>query len=150
MILKGLPLSIAALVSVQKPHTDNIFSLKKGIEWRTKPLPIGKHYCYETKKQGGAGKVIGDFMIWKVQKFDTIESIPKMYIALGCVSKEFLEQYSAGKPLYANFLYLANRYDRPKELNEFAYASPKHIDCFGNVNKRIERPPQSWCFVARR
>jgi predicted transcriptional regulator len=135
----------AVLISIQPPHTDNIFDLLKGIEWRTKPLPTGKHYCYETKNGGGAGKVIGEFIIWRVKRFENISMIPSVYITKGCVSAEFLKLYSKGRPLYAHFIIAPQKYDKPRELSEFSKP-------YGTIRKAFEsqfitRPPQSWCYV---
>lgn len=156
----------AALTSIQPPHTDNIFDLVKSIEWRTKPLPMGKHYCYETKNGGGIGKVIGTFRVCEVIKFENACLIPETFIDLGCVPKEFLMEYSKGKPIYANCIVDARRYDEPKELSEFYRECEYDKDC-GNcpflfventpncyetwceVDGKIplKRPPQSWCYV---
>ena len=130
----------AALTSINPPHTDNIFALKKDIEWRTKPLPTGKHYCYETKKKGGCGKVIGEFSVWRVRRYENISQIPAMFIERGCVPIEYLEKYSKGKPLYANLLIRRMRYAKPRELKEFSkYGFGKFVPW--------ERPPQSWGYV---
>lgn len=140
----------AVLTSINPPHTDNIFDKVKGIEWRTKPMPTGKHYCYETKKHGGLGKVIGEYTVWRIKRYENISMIPEGHLASGCVPIEFLEAYSKGKPLYAHFIISPKRYDSPKELSEFE--KPRdyiHI----NYRKRnsyfkgITRPPQSWCYV---
>ena len=53
-------MSKAVMISINPPHTDNIFSGAKTLEWRKKPLPIGKHYVYETKK-GNLQEITGDF-----------------------------------------------------------------------------------------
>ena len=141
----------AVLISIQPPHTDNIFELIKGIEWRTKPLPTGKHYCYETKNGGGCGKVIGEFTIWRVKGYKNVSHIPVNYIDLGCVPREFLMTYSKGKRIYANFIVNPIRYDKPKELREFrSYNVSTYIDEeFGlpMPTHEIKRPPQSWCYV---
>lgn len=145
----------AALVSINPPHTDNIFSKVKGIEWRTKPMPTGKHYCYETKKHGGCGKVVGEYTVWRITRYENISMIPESYIDLGCVPIEFLEAYSKGKPLYAHFIIRQRKYDKPKELSEF-HPHCEHADycteCknydFNKKNcRQITRPPQSWCYV---
>lgn len=152
----------AVLISIQPPNTNNIFDKSKGIEWRTKPLPTGKHYCYETKKCFGLGKVIGEYTVWRVKRYENTGLIPEEYIALGCVPMEFLEAYSKGRPLYAHFIVSPKRYDKPRELSEFrkpciygekdvscflceksGYRPDMHIDCFNTVT----RPPQSWCYV---
>ncbi len=143
----------AALTSINPPHTNNIFNKIKGIEWRTKPMPTGKHFCYETKKQGGLGKVIGVFRVWRIKRYENISMIPEDYINLGCVSIEFLEAYSKGKPLYAHFIKRPKRYDKPKELSEFYRYDNTYDNAFGwafeDVDKRVplKRPPQSWCYV---
>lgn len=107
------------LTSINPPNTNNIFDEIKGIEWRTKPMPRGKHYCYETKKCFGLGKVVGEFTVQRIKKYENVSFIPKRYIDLGCVPIEFLEAYSKGRPLYAHFITAPKRYDEPKELSEF-------------------------------
>lgn len=140
----------AALTSINPPHTNNIFERIKGIEWRTKPMPTGKHYCYETKKCFGLGKVIGEFRIWRIKRYEHIWQIPEEFIELGCVPIEFLEAYSKGRPLYAHFIIDPKRYDKPRELSEFE--KPRDY-IHTNYRKRnsyfkgITRPPQSWCYV---
>lgn len=135
---------IAALTSINPPHTNNIFNLIKGVEWRTRPMPTGKHYCYETKKCFGVGKVIGEFRIWRIKRYENISLIPEEYIALGCVPIEFLEAYSKGRPLYAHFIIEPKRYDTPRELSEFIGLRKTK---FGDEPVKITRPPQSWCYV---
>lgn len=160
-------MSKAALTSINPPHTNNIFARIKKIEWRKKPLPTGKHFCYETKKCFGQGKVIGEFRIWRVKRFENVSLIPEGYIDSGCVPVEFLEAYSKGEPIFANFILSPKRYNKPKELSEFyrkcdegcetcAFWKMMHVnvseldmDCsapiYGHIP--ITRPPQSWCYV---
>lgn len=152
----------SALTSINPPHTNNIFSGIKGVEWRTRPMPTGKHYCYETKKCFGLGKVIGEFRVWRIAKYPTIDLIPEGIVDLGCVPREFLEAYSKGKPIYAHFFVDPVRYDEPKELSEFIKSSALSYDdwlygiyngttesTYENylMNFKITRPPQSWCYV---
>lgn len=145
-------MSRAVLTSINPPHTNNIFDGLKWIEWRTKPLPTVKHYCYETKKCFGVGKVIGEFRIWRVKKFENISLIPEGYIDSGCVPVEFLEAYAKGRPLYANFIKDPKRYDKPKELREFIKVEKCPyavlVDCLNcKEHHCFTRPPQSWCYV---
>lgn len=130
----------AVLISIQRPHTTNIFDERKRIEWRTKPIPTGKSHVYETKNGGGIGKVIGECSIWRVKRYENVSFIPEEYIDAGCVPYDFLVKYSKGKPLYAHFIVSAKRYDKPKELNRFILANTQHF-CL------VKRPPQSWCYV---
>ena len=142
--------SYSTLTSIQKPHTDNIFSGKKFIEWRKRPLPYGKHFCYETKKNGGCGKIIGQFDVNHVARYNSVDDIDDFLLQFGCVSRDFLREYSSGKPLYANFIWLVKRYDVPLELVDFVSISPQSNSCFNDVYKPIKRPPQNYCFVLRR
>lgn len=166
----------ACLTSINKPHTDNIFardeSERKTVEWRTKPLPQGKHYVYETKNKGGCGKVIGEVTVLGRIKYDRIEDISDLIIQNGKVEREFIKEYAKGKPVYANVLYGAKRYDTPKELGEFytachkldsdkcgdcphlrvercSYPCDDDIDVWCGVDnhKPLTRPFQSWGYV---
>ena len=38
-------------------------------------------------------------------------------------------------------------YDKSREINEFVSASTLNTNCFGRHLKRLDRPPQSWCYV---
>lgn len=162
----------ATLTSINKPHTDNIFtedeSRKKTVEWRTKPLPKGLHYVYETKNKGGSGKVIGEMMIVGWRKFDSVSEIPHETILKGRVGARQLDIYAKDRPLYANVIVNAKRYGEPKELEKFHKSIPPHKICkrcpiygsevrsedcvycsetnFGEDTK-IAKPPQSYCFV---
>lgn len=156
---------MATLTSVNKVHLDNILDLIKTVEWRKKPLPLGKHYGYETKNKGGCGKVTGEFEIVeniKVDLFDIVCNDEKDLIKKGCVDWGFLNKYAGiERPyLYANIIENAKRYDEPKELSEFRKPCPytdgsycleqkcEHYDDYsGKCCNRVERPPQSWCYV---
>jgi predicted transcriptional regulator len=157
------------LVSIQPPHTTNIFDKIKSIEWRTRQMPTGKQFVYETKNGGGIGKVVGECTIWRVHRYDNVSLIPEGHIDAGCVPYEFLEQYAKGKPLYAHFIVNAKRYDKPKDLIEFYGYCGEEPKCDGckylwvesneSVGyyeqccslcegcKPLERPPQSWRWV---
>lgn len=145
----------AVLISINPPNTDNIFDGVKRIEWRTKPLPTGRFFCYETKNIGGAGKVIGEFTVWRTKRYERAGLIHETEINLGCVPKDFLLHYSKGKPIYANYIVKPKRYEQPRELNEFFHAceKPNGTDCSVCVDRRenkckpVKRAPQSWFYV---
>lgn len=129
---------MATLTSVNKVHLDNILDRIKTVEWRKKPLPLGKHYGYETKNKGGCGKVTGEFYIVeniKVDLFDIVCNDEKDLIKKGCVAWGFLNKYAGiERPyLYANIIENAKRYDKPRELSEFyIFDSDKRrpsVDC---------------------
>lgn len=153
---------MATLTSVNKEHLDNILDGIKTVEWRKKPLPLGKHYGYETKNKGGCGKVTGEFEVVRTVAL-RVSAIPHEendFLERGCVPYRFLVDYANGAVwLYANIIENAKRYDKPKELSEFyvwkkcnacretGYESTgcSYRDC--KVPAEITRPPQSWCYV---
>lgn len=62
----------SVLISIQRPHTDNIKALIKKIEVRkNKPNQETPFTCfiYETKTKGGCGKVIGEFLCDRIEEF---------------------------------------------------------------------------------
>lgn len=143
------------LISINKPHTDNIFSRDKGLEWRKKPLPEGLYYVYETKNKGGCGMVIGEMRITRSIAVDTSGSLEGCLVNAGCVHPVALKKYANNGTIYANFIQNAKRYDEPKQLGDFNYACDKDpgADCtlcaeLGLLKcKPVTRPPQSWCYV---
>ena len=147
----------SVLISIQKPHTDNIFNCRKLVEWRKKPLPLLKHYVYESKKNGGCGKVIGEMEIVRNVPVD-IDTVSNALLDIGCVDKDFLLKYcnGNGNVLYANSIANVKIYDKPKELSEFLKPCNKNGNCMycgkhpndgGKCTGRIVRPPQSWYYV---
>lgn len=173
---KRLEEGVAGLISINKPHTDNIFSLLKRFEWRKQPLPLGKYYVYETKRGGGCGKVIGEFRVCEHTRYGTktwidIMHIPPIVIALGYVDADELYKYGNKKSIWANLLNGIERYDKPKERSEFiAHCSRWKPDAFDHdscaicceqnrfqgikdgwrvyrCQRKLTRPPQSWCRV---
>lgn len=164
----------AVLISINKPHTDNIFSGKKRIEWRKKPLPKTTHYCYETKNKGGIGKVRGQFKVVDNIKFNPLgDTYRPQWLEQGCVPIEDLIEYANGDVIYANVLENIEEYDKPKELWEFIVPSKigccnegkcrgcKYLDRGNSFNveddcsakfctdeyKPLRKAPQSWQFV---
>ena len=126
---------------------------------------------YETKKYGGCGKVIGEFICrGMMEPNDNLTLMSK----LSCVSIDDLIEYSNGKKLYGWRITDLVIYDKPKELSEFYVEGD--CDCLNckkcywfdsgngfNVEddcnlaykgisehksfKPVTRPPQSWCYV---
>lgn len=163
----------SVLISINKPHTDNIFiHKKKKVEWRKKPLPLTTNYCYETKNKGGCGKVIGQFDVVQNIEFDPLNH--RLYfsdlIDDGCVSIEDLIEYANGDVIYGNVFENIRRYDEPKELSEFKrfcngvggdvgcrgceyyYTESNesigfYEECGCDNLRPLKRPPQSWLYV---
>ncbi|MBR4078100.1 MAG: hypothetical protein IKK17_05805 [Oscillospiraceae bacterium] len=121
------------------------------------------------------GNVIGEFIcdkihLWNQDVHDndtiTLEEASK----LSCLSEDELLKYADGY-FYGWHISDLVIYDEPKELREFAAVCKyknddgtcpaKKVECFyqqfdynqdGSINlvecgKKIERPPQSWCYV---
>ncbi len=153
----------AVLISINPPYTTMIFNGEKDIEWRRKSLPTGKYYVYETKKNYGSGKVIGEFEVIKSKKYRRGDTVPERYIKRGCVPIADLRKYAGeGEKaiLTANFIANAKLYDVPKDLCDFmayrkeyqidkAYYQEGTFDVVKSVTtlKPISRAPQSWCYV---
>ncbi len=143
------------LISINKPHTDNILSGAKSLEWRKKPLPKGRYYVYETKNKGGCGMVIGEVRITGSKAVDTSGPLEVCLVNAGCVHPSALKKYANNGTLYANFIEGVKKYEKPKPLGVFRYAYDKDsmMDCTLCIElklskcKLIDRPPQSWCRV---
>lgn len=149
----------ATLISINKPHTDNIFSGNKGLEWRKKQLPEGLYYVYETKNKGGCGMVIGEMRITGSKAVDTSRPLEVWVVNAGCVHPVTLKKYANNGIVYANFIQNAKRYDNPLPLSAFRRPCINELYCescgmysenigaCGNVALQLMRPPQSWCYV---
>lgn len=167
---------MAILISINPPHTRNIFSGLKRVEWRHTALPEGTAYVYETKRGGGAGMVIGQVDVVGSALFCKGEALSPALISEGCVSLAELRKYRGNNPnIVANYICNAKLFDAPKELSEFV--TEGDCDCMncakcawldkcnsmagieddcdlaymniaiGKSLKPIFRPPQSWCHV---
>lgn len=136
---------MSILLSVNPPFAGMLVDGEKTIEWRKKPLPDGKAYIYETKKNGGCGMVIGEVYI------GSTKGVPKellgsrrealtyllgkgysdrvitasiaqtnYFILSGNVSKKDLAKYAKGhKAIYANDCWDFKRYDKPIGVTVF-------------------------------
>lgn len=146
---------MTGLISINKPHTDNIFSGAKSLEWRKKPLPEGLYYVYETKNKGGCGKVVGEMRITGTKAVDTSGHLEVCLVNAGCVHPSALKKYANNGTLYANFIESVKKYEKPKPLGIFNSACDKKsmMDCTLCIKLRLKkcnpvvRPPQSWCYV---
>lgn len=150
-------MSRVVMFSINKPHTDNIKKLLKGSELRTRPPKIDepyKAYIYETLKNGGCGKVIGEFTAFNEFKYRMCMGVPKHLVLSSCLSVEEIWAYTnkGEKDLTEISISDLIIYDKPKELSEFVkyekcpYAGA--VDCSKcSEHHCLKRPPQSWCYV---
>lgn len=157
------------LWSIRKPHTDNIKSGKKWDEIRKripKDLsPLVPNYIYETKANGGCGKVIGEFRVYQKTYIYAYEHNGEKHLGntafiMPALSDEELYNYlcsGKNKDGWALRIDKLKIYDKPKELFDFVnydkYQVCKERNCFSDNcwicpnNALIVRPPQSWCYV---
>ena len=147
---------VGALYSINRPHTDNIKSGLKLWEIRKSkpniPVPFPA-FIYETKKKGGCGKVIGEFVCDRIDEIclecsDWSKLRPAEIPYTGLTDKEIVEYLGNGKTGYGLHISDLKIYDKPKEISEFkgrklVWRGMNHIHVFDE----IEKPPQSWCYV---
>ena len=154
----------ATLTAINPPHTTNIFSGIKTVEWRTFAMPKGLHYVYETKKKGGVGLVIGKMLIMRSFCYNQVNDIPEYLIEAGCVSRGFLREYAKGKRLYANVVSEAQLLPDPKPYTDFKKyieppsprerkrSRPYYFVYYGKTLRKINKkdlkaPPQSSVYI---
>ncbi len=161
-------MSKAVMFSINRPHTDNIKSGAKKSELRTRPPKIKepyKAYIYEPLKNGGCGKVIGEFTAFNEFTYRMCMGVPKHLVLSGCISVEEIWSYTnkGEKDLTEISISDLIIYDKPKELSEFRKPCNYDLGCkccsmyfpgtafaapyCKNGNLEIARPPQSWCYV---
>ncbi len=170
----------AVLYSINRPHTDNIKSGLKLWEIRKSkpniPVPFTA-FTYETKKKGGCGKVIGEFICDRIEMVNAqcsdygIDLFYHDCATEGCLIENEVNRYfniPEDKDLrvmkgngYALHISNLKIYDKPKELIEFFKPCPNSnedyrclsCDCLadsdygGYCTNYLTRPPQSWCYV---
>ena len=119
------------LWSIRKPHTDNIKSGKKWDEIRKripKDLsPLVPNYIYETKANGGCGKVIGEFRVSQKTYIYAYENNGEKHLGntafiMPALTDEDLYNYlcsGKNKDGWALRIDKLKIYDKPKELSEF-------------------------------
>lgn len=116
----------------------------------------------------GRGKVIGEFMCCAVKKYDidlggNYYRISDEDSVQACLDQNWLFEYGNGRDLYGWHISDLKIYDEPKEISEFRKACDFRSNCgvctrkqyliedgfaqFMGCNKRIYRPPSSWCYV---
>lgn len=157
----------AVIFSINRPHTDNIKTGAKTSELRTRPPKIKEPYkafIYETQKNGGCGKVIGEFIAFNKFSYRMCMGVPKHLVLSGCISVEDIWAYTNKGEKDLTEISISNLvvYDKPRELGEFitptVCESKIAKDMLCNTcclssgfctkkPKRIKRPPQSWCYV---
>ena len=132
----------AVMISIRPEWTerihrgDKIWELRKSV-----PRPAEAHlikvHNYETKANGGQGKVVSEWILreYTVYFDDMTDGRERNQICKNaCVSNEQLSNYfnkGKRKVIYCWKIEHLKIYDSPKELSEFG----------------LTNPPQSWCYV---
>ncbi len=109
--------------------------------------------CFE-----GKGKVIGEFVCKHITNIEVLNkglftggypngSCTMVVINSALTAKDIKEYANGKKIVYGWHISDLVIYDKPKEINEFVSASKLNTNCFGQHLKRLDRPPQSWCYV---
>ena len=175
----------SVLISIRPEWVEKIAKGEKTIEVRKnapKKVPFKAYiYCsYGDMKTNyylnGRGKVIGEFICDKVDKYEPYVILGAYYEVNGayvkenlrynsgtCLSYEDMVNYSNGKTLYGWHISDLKIYDKPKELSAFYRPCSYSGICYpchrfrpnGTPNDKpndfcdgeITRPPQSYMFV---
>ena len=164
----------SVLISIQPKWCELIASGEKTLEVRkTRPkleTPF-KCYIYATKVKPGwfdlakkerfDGKVIGEFVCENILCFDVPypafqKELDKRIMDESCCTYYQLHRYAYHDAMYGWHISNLVIYETPKKLSDFkkynrtcyydhlGLATQKCKDCKGC---RVDRPPQSWCYV---
>lgn len=164
----------AVLISIQPKWVEKIANGKKTLEIRKSrpkletPFKVYIYCTYGNPKDnyclGKRGKVIGEFVCDRIEDFSKWEfdySSLLIHINLDAGTNsdyKFLIDYLKGqKQGYGWHISDLVIYDKPKWLREFKITGCKgckdkdtyhcKFHCFGE--RKITRPPQSWCYVEK-
>ena len=179
----------SVLISLQPKWCELIASGKKTIEvrktapkletpfkcyiYQTKALKVNKAYSYKTWARNG--KVIGEFVCEKIEKFNVGSLRSDVIEKLACLTYNEIINYFYkpeeldGKTVKVGYAWHISNlkiYDKPKELGEFYRCQCKYMkrnpnltcDCYcelgnqscfenGGAYKPLTRAPRSWQFV---
>ena len=165
------------LISINPEWCKPIASGKKTIEVRKTCPKISPPfrcviYCtkefkpnfkYSYKTWAGRGKVIGEFVCDRIERFNpdnedySIYDIDDDLLTQTCLTHDDLSKYGNGKPLYGWHISKLKIYDKPKPIMQFSKPCPiEWKNCpgceFYSTNtgwcmNNVDRPPQSYMYV---
>ena len=138
-------------MSINSLHNSNIESGLKCSELRTRPpklKPPFKVYTYESGNLG-RHKVVNEWICRDMETWRMCMGIPSHLSKNACVSNEYIWKYSNNGYKDITEMKISDLviYDKPKELGDFKVRVTNKIWSF---TKKLERPPQSWCYVERK
>ena len=125
------------IISIHPKHVKNIFEGRKTIELR-KNIPHSempfRALVYETKKNGGCGKIVGDFICEGFDFYDNNDISMQIgeILKRACIKYHCdLWNYVGCGNLYAWYIKNPIKYDKPEPLSDYG----------------LKRPPQSWQYL---
>lgn len=131
------------MLSIHHKYAELIFSGAKTLEIRkTAPRCKGKYiiYMYETKRDGGAGAVVGFFQsgitvitdgFGKSLNDEDYDKARADFARAACLTEAELAEYANGAMLYGLTVSTPIRFPRPRQLSDFG----------------LTRAPQSWQYM---
>lgn len=139
----------AVLISIQPKWCEKIEKTEKTLEIRKsapKLRPPFKCYIYRTQSpKRESGRVIGAFTCDKIQKINGAERIRSEIRRQSCIEPGEVHQYLGEGSGYGWHISGLVIYKEPKKLSELVGLK---ILKDGYKLSAIERPPQSWRYVA--
>ena len=139
----------AVLISIQPQWCEKIEKAEKTLEIRKsapKLRPPFKCYIYRTQsKKGELGCVIGEFVCDGIEEINAAERIRSEIRRQSCIEPGEIHRYLGVGSGYGWHISGIEIYKTPKKLSELVGLK---ILKDGYEVSTIERPPQSWRYVA--
>lgn len=144
---------------LERPFKVYIYATWNGNKKEILVKQDGRLFCEDWRKASGlqreSGKVIGEF-VCRGMMDGSAYLLPKQ----SCLTRDEIFDYAKGKRVYGWRIADLKIYDKPKELGEFRKPCPYmdgthclehkceyYDDYSGKCCCKVERPPQSWCYV---
>ena len=144
-----MELKQAVLISIRPKWCEKIKKAEKTLEIRKsapKLRPPFKCYIYRTQSpKREAGRVIGEFTCDKIEKINGAERIRSEIRRKSCIEPGEVHQYLGDGSGYGWHISGLVIYETPKKIGELVGLK---IMKDGYEVSTIERPPQSWRYVA--
>ena len=131
--------------------------------WTNKRYSYADDHSHNLFDRCGNGKAIGEF-VCDTMVVDKTYGHDSMFREMACMSQVEAASYCLNAKMYGWHISELKIYDEPKPLCEFEH--PPYLDCdipcrlckygfvvygaFGaeyDCDRKIKRPPQSWCYV---
>lgn len=125
---------------------DDVFgNLGYGLYHRLNGRIIGEFVCSDIDRLGCVGSLDGAKKVTWIGIYDRMNSCWRNFDpSLSCLNDEQVKRYLSGNDGFAWNISNLKIYDAPKCLGEFTRLRETK---FGFEPVRMERPPQSWCYV---